>query len=97
MAVAGLVDEAAAQSISRWAALAVAKLNQTALPGEHLDGQFPAVFASHRALDAFDDGGDRAAIILELLGAVLDADAGASCRCIRNRRFRRRPETCPSG
>jgi hypothetical protein len=35
---ARLVDEAAAQSVSRWAALAVAKLNQTALPREYLDG-----------------------------------------------------------
>jgi hypothetical protein len=35
------------------------------------------ILASHRSLDAFDDGRDRASI-LELLGAVLNGYAGAS-------------------
>ena len=54
-----------------------AELDQPALTREHLGGQLAAVFAGHRALDALDDGRDRAAVILELLGAVLNADAGA--------------------
>jgi hypothetical protein len=46
------------------------------LPREDLDGELPAVFASHCPLDAFDNGRNWASIVLELLGAVLDTDAG---------------------
>ena len=53
-----------------------AKLDQPALPGENFGGEFPAVFAGHRPLDALNDGGDRASVVLELLGAILHADAG---------------------
>ena len=55
----------------------ITELDQSALPSEDLDGELSAVFAGHRALDALDDGGDRASVILELLGAILHADAGA--------------------
>jgi hypothetical protein len=73
-----LIDQDAAQAIAGGAALTIAKFDQAALAGEHLGRQFPAVFASHRPLDAFDDGRDRRAIVLELLGAVGDLDAGAA-------------------
>jgi hypothetical protein len=42
-----------------------------------LAGQLAAVFASHRALDRLDDRRGGAAVVLELLGAILDADARA--------------------
>jgi hypothetical protein len=54
------------------------QLDQPALAGEHLGRQLPAVFACHGALDAFDDGRHRRAVVLELLGAVGDLDAGAA-------------------
>ena len=44
---------------------------------EDLGRQLAAVLAGHRALDALDDGRDRAAVVLELLRAVVDGDAGA--------------------
>jgi hypothetical protein len=74
---AGLVNKPAAQPISRGATLAETELDQTALAREDLDREFPAVFAGHRALNALDDGGDRTSVILELLGAILHADASA--------------------
>ncbi len=48
---------------------------EAALPGEDFDGKLPAVFAGHRPLDALYDGRDRAAIVLELLGAILDGNS----------------------
>ena len=72
-----LVDQHPPQAVAGRPALAVAELDQPALPLEDLGGQLPAVLAGHRALDALDDGRDRAAVVLELLGAVVDADAGA--------------------
>ena len=39
----------------------------------------------------------RAAVVLELLGAVVDLDPGPCGRCTRSRRSRRRPGTGPSG
>jgi hypothetical protein len=67
-----------AQAVARRAALAETQLDQAALAGEHLGRQLPAVFAGHGALDALDDGGHRRAVVLELLGAVGDLDAGAA-------------------
>ena len=72
-----LIDEQAPQAVAGRPALAVAEFDQAALAGENLGRELPAVFAGHRALDALDDGRDRAAVVLELLGAVLDGDAGA--------------------
>ena len=37
--------------------------------------QLAAVLAGHGALDALDDGGAQAAVVLELLGAVVHLDA----------------------
>ena len=73
-----LVDQDAAESITGRAALAVAEFDQATLAGEHLGRQFPAVLAGHGPLDALDDGGDGRAIVLELLGAIGDLDAGAA-------------------
>ena len=50
---------------------------ELALPLEDLGRQLTAVFASHRPLHALHDGRDRAPVILELLGAVLNANACA--------------------
>jgi hypothetical protein len=52
-------------------------LDQSALACEHFRGKFAAVLACHRALDAFHDRGDRTSVVLELLRAVLNGDAGA--------------------
>jgi hypothetical protein len=49
--------------------------DQPTLSDKHLCGQLPAALAGHRALDTLNDGRDRAAIIFELLGAVLNRDA----------------------
>jgi hypothetical protein len=49
----------------------------TTLTGEDLDREFAAVFSGHCTLHALDDSRDRTAIIFELLGAVVDAYAGA--------------------
>src|SRR3546814_1410148 len=48
--------------------------DQPALAGENLHRQLTAIFASHRPLHALDDRRAQAAIILELLGAVLNGD-----------------------
>jgi hypothetical protein len=45
-------------------------------PREHFDRKLPAVFASHCPFDAFDDGGNRIPIVLELLSAMLPAEPG---------------------
>jgi len=73
-----LVDQHPAQPITGGATLAVAQFDQPALAGEHLGRQFPAVFTGHRPFDALDDGGHRRAVVLELLGAVGNLDAGAA-------------------
>ena len=43
-------------------------------PLKTFDGQLAAVLGGHRPLDALDDRGGRAAVVLELLGAVVDVD-----------------------
>ena len=72
-----LVDQLRRKPVARRSALAEAELDQPALALEDLRGQLAAVLAGHRALHALDDRRDRAAVVLELLGAVDDADAGA--------------------
>lgn len=70
--LAAFVKQDTAKAKARRAALAIAEFDQAALPGKDLGGQFPAVLSSHGAFDALDDGGSRAAVILELLGAIFD-------------------------
>ena len=55
-------------------ALAVTQLDQAPLAGKHLDRELATVLPGHSTLDALDDGRDRAAVILELLGAILHGD-----------------------
>jgi len=74
----GLVDQHTAQTVACWSALAEAEFDQSALAREHLRGKLPAVFARHRTLDAFDDGGHGRAVVLELLCAVGDLNPGAA-------------------
>jgi len=74
--VAALVHQHAAQAVSSGAALTETQFDQAALPGEDFDRKLPAVFAGHGAFDALDDGRDGRAVILELLGAIGDIDAG---------------------
>src|SRR5690606_38420685 len=58
-------------------ALAKTLFDQPSLPGKHLGRELAAIFAGHGAFDAFDDGRDRAAIIVVLLGAILPRPPGA--------------------
>lgn len=71
-----LVDQNPPQPVSGGAALAIAKLHEAALPGEDLHRQLAAVFARHHALDGFQEVRADAAVVLELLAAVVDPDAG---------------------
>lgn len=73
-----LADQYAAQAKSCRATLAIAQLDQAALARKDLDRQLAAVFARHRSFHTLDDGGDGAAVLLELLGAILDLNVGAT-------------------
>lgn len=75
---AGLIDQNASQPVASRATLAETQLNQAALPSEYLGRQLAAVFASHRTLDALDDGRHRRTVVFELLCAVRDLDARAT-------------------
>ncbi len=46
------------------------------MPGEDLHGQLAAVFASHHPLDGLQKVRADAAVVLELLAAVMDPNAG---------------------
>ena len=70
------VDELSAQPVARQTALPEAKPNQPALAREHLHGELAAVLAGHRPLHALDDRRAQAAVVLELLRAVVDDDPG---------------------
>lgn len=54
-----------------------AHLGEAALTSKYLDRQIAAVFTGHASPQVFSDGGKQAAVILELLGAILDANSGA--------------------
>ena len=70
--LAAFVKQNPAKAKTRRTALTEAAFDQAALSDEDLVGKFPAVFPGHRALDALDDRGNRAAVVFELLGAILD-------------------------
>ncbi|OIQ74975.1 hypothetical protein GALL_433660 [mine drainage metagenome] len=70
--LAPFVKQDTAKAKTRWAALSIAEFDQAALPSEDLVGQLATVLACHGALDALDDGRNRAAVIFELLGAIFD-------------------------
>src|SRR5271166_2067896 len=73
----GLIDQPPAQSVSGWATLPKPVFDKPALACEHLGRQLSAVLASHGSFDAFDDRGNRAPIVLELLSTIVHADASA--------------------
>ena len=76
LGVAGLIDEHAAEAKTGCAALLETELDQPTSALKNLGRKLPAVFAGHRAFDALDDVRGRTAVVLELLGAVVDGDAG---------------------
>jgi len=76
LAVPGTIQEMAAQSEPRRAALAEAEFDQPALSGKDTDREQAAALTGEGALDAFDDRGNRTAVILEAVNAVLDLDPG---------------------
>ena len=76
LAIAILVDAHAAQPVPRHTPLAEAVLDEAALAGEHLVRELAGVFGGHGALDGLDDVGHRAAVVDELLHAVVDLDVG---------------------
>ena len=75
--IAMLVDQHAAEPVPGRIALAIAQFDETALPGEDFYGKLAAVFASHHPLDGLQQVRADAAVILELLAAVVDPDPGA--------------------
>ena len=71
------VDQHAPQPEAGWAALAISPARSAGTARQTPWPKLAAIFAGHRALDALDDGRDRAAVVFELLGAVLHGNAGA--------------------
>src|ERR1035441_10475469 len=63
---------------ARGTSLTEPQFDKVALADKDLGRQFAAVFAGHGALYAFDDCRDRTAVILKLLGTVVDVDLGAA-------------------
>jgi hypothetical protein len=70
------VDQHPAQAITCRTALAEPKLYQATLPREDLHGKLAAVLARHDPLDGFQQVGADAAVVFELLAAIVDADPG---------------------
>lgn len=70
-----LIKQEAPEAITRRCAGVESQRSDPALPGEDLRRQLSTIFASHCALDIFDDGRDQAAIVFELFGTVVDRDA----------------------
>ena len=75
---AGLVDPHPSEAVACDTSLAVPEEDEPALAREHLGGKLAAVFGSHDALDALDEGRDGTRVVRELLGAVFNVDAVAS-------------------
>ena len=73
-----LVDAHAAQPVARHAALAKAALDKPALAGKHLFREFAAVIGGHIPFEALDHRRYRAAVVDELIHAVVDLDPGSS-------------------
>lgn len=72
-----LVDKLPAKAIAGRSTLTKAQPDQAALAGEDLGGEFPAVFAGHDSFHAFQERRGNAAVIVELLGAVVDGNPRA--------------------
>jgi hypothetical protein len=71
------VDQLAAPPVAGWSTLPASQLDQAALTGENLDRQLAAVFRSHRAFQGLEHRRRHAAVVLELLGAVVDANSSS--------------------
>ncbi|TWI92470.1 hypothetical protein JM93_00012 [Roseibium hamelinense] len=74
--VAVLVDQHAPKPVPGRAALAISKLYQAALPGKYLHRKLTAVFAGHHAFYGLQQVGADAAVVFELLAAVVHTDSG---------------------
>ena len=68
------IDQLAAHSVTGRAALPKAQGSPTAMTDGHFRGKLAAILARHHTLHIFQDGGDKAAIVFELLGTVRDPD-----------------------
>src|SRR3569833_202509 len=71
----GLVDEHSSQAIASRTSLLVSESNQVTCTMKNLGRKFPAVFTCHRPLHDLYNRGSRAAVILKLLGTVMDSDS----------------------
>ena len=72
--IAVLIDQHAAQAEACWTSLPETKPDEAALTGKDLRRQFPAVFSSHGPLHALDNRRTQAAVVFELLRAVVHLD-----------------------
>jgi hypothetical protein len=80
-APAALDDGHAAQAVAGHAALPETLLDQAALAGEDFGGELAAVLARHQALHRLHHVRGHRAVVLELFGAVVDADAYYQHKC----------------
>ena len=87
LGVSVLVDQHPPQPVSCRAALAITELDEAALPGEDLHRQLAAVLAGHDALHGLQEVRADAAVVLELLAAVVDPDAGTGTYMLVVRAF----------
>jgi hypothetical protein len=73
-----LIYERAAKTKPSWTTLSISQFDQAALTREDFRRQFATVLPGHGALDAFDDGRNWAAIVLELLSTIVHRNPGAA-------------------
>jgi hypothetical protein len=69
-----LIDQETPQAKSGRTALAKAVFNVTALPRKYLDRKLAAVFAGHDPLYVLEEDRTDAAIIVKLLGTIVNSD-----------------------
>jgi len=70
------VNQLAPQPVTGRSALPEPKLDEPALSGEDFDRKLTAVFRGHGALQGLENGGRHAPVVLKLLCAVVNPDAG---------------------
>ena len=71
---AGVINQLAPQPEAGRSALAISHRDQSALSGEDLDRQLPAILARHHPFQGFDDMRNRAAVVLKLFSAIMNLD-----------------------
>jgi len=74
---AGLIFQLSPKTIPSGATLPEAELDEAALAEEDLGREFPAVLPRHHPLHAFEHSRDLAAVVFELLCAIMDVDLGS--------------------